>query len=146
MGIEDIVTVVEHDYTANTVFSVLPKIGTVDIITMSYSFSMIPNQNAAIENSKKLLKTEGLLAIADFYLKGNFDDCLPSFSRNMRSTESYLHKKWFEMDHVHLLSDEQLEKISSDGFETVWDNRFRGSVPFIPILNPYHGVYIMKKT
>ena len=24
----------------------------------------------------------------------------------------------------------------------VWDERFRGGVPFIPVLKPYHGVYM----
>ena len=32
-----------------------------------------------------LLKKEGHLAIADFFQKGNFDDCLPPFSRSVRN-------------------------------------------------------------
>jgi ubiquinone/menaquinone biosynthesis C-methylase UbiE len=146
MGLQDVVKVVEHDCTAETVFSVLPMANTVDIITMSYSYSMIPNQYAAVANARKLLKPDGLLAIADFFLKGNFDDCLPSFSRKLRQIESIFHKHWFAMDHVFLLSDEQMDKAAAQGFETVWDNRFRGAVPFLPFLTPYHGVYIMKKT
>ena len=163
MGLQDIVKVVEHDFTADTVFTHLPAAGTVDIITMSYSYSMIPNQLAAIQNSKKLLKTGGLIAIADFFVKGNCDDCLPSFSRKLRHIESIFHQAWFAMDHVHLLSDAQLEQIttngngnnnngsgsngnsSGSGLEMIWDNRFRGSVPFLPFLKPYHGVYIVKK-
>ena len=144
MGLDDIVKVVEHDFTADSVFGVLPKEGTVDVVTMSYSFSMIPNQNAAIANSVKLLKQDGLIAIADFFLKGNFDNCLPPTSRHFRDLESKFHKAWFAMDHVHLLSDEQLEAYSPQ-VEVVWDNRFRGSVPFLPFLQPYHGVYIVKK-
>lgn len=145
MGISDIVKVVEHDFTADSVFSVLPAVGTADIITMSYSYSMIPDKEQAIVNAKKLLKNDGLLAIADFFLKGNFDDCLPFLARNIRYMESMFHKYWFAMDHVYLLSDEQLDKVASDGLEEIWDNRFRGSVPFLPFLNPYHGVVIMKK-
>jgi hypothetical protein len=49
----------------------------------------------------------------------------------------------FALDHVHLLSDKQLEGF--DGLETVWDNRFRGAIPFMPFFQPYHGVYIMRK-
>lgn len=73
MGLQDIVTVVEYDFTSDNVFSVLPKAGTVDIITMSYSFSMIPDQKAAAFNATKLLKPKGYLALADFFLKGNYD-------------------------------------------------------------------------
>lgn len=145
MGISDIVKIVQHDFTADSVFSVLPAAGSADVITMSYSYSMIPDKEQAIVNAKKLLKIDGLLAIADFFLKGNYDDCLPFLARNIRYFESMFHKYWFAMDHVYLLSDEQLDKVASNGLEEIWDNRFRGAVPFLPFLNPYHGVVIMKK-
>jgi ubiquinone/menaquinone biosynthesis C-methylase UbiE len=146
MGLQDIATVVEHDFTKNSVFDVLPKIGTVDAITMSYSFSMIPDQESAIANATKLLKKNGFIAMADFFLKGSYDDCLPFLSRKMREFESLFHKNWFALDHVHLLSDKQLlETTKKNELETIWDNRFRGGVPFLPFLVPYHGVYIVKK-
>ena len=144
MGLQDIVTVVEHDFTADSVFAVLPKIGTVDMVTMSYSFSMIPDQKSAMANATKLLKKGGMVAIADFFLKGNYDDCLPPLSKRFRELESLFHKFWFSLDHVHLLGDKQLE-MGAPNLEPVWDNRFRGSVPFLPFLQPYHGVYVMKK-
>ncbi|KAJ1421002.1 hypothetical protein B484DRAFT_399665 [Ochromonadaceae sp. CCMP2298] len=143
MGISDIASVVEHDVTQSSVFSVLPAKGTVDVITMSYSFSMIPDQKAAMSNATKLLKTGGHVGIADFFLKGNYDDCLSPLFRRVRAIESAFHKQWFAMDHVHLLADSQLEGFTE--LETVWDNRFRGAIPFLPLLQPYHGVYIMKK-
>lgn len=143
MGLQDIAKVVEHDVTAQSMFSVLPAAGSVDAITMSYSFSMIPDQKAAMNNATKLLKKGGFVALADFFLKGNYDDCLSPLFRSIRSIESLLHKYWFAMDHVHLLSDEQLEGFSE--LETVWDNRFRGAIPFLPFMQPYCGVYIMKK-
>lgn len=145
MGIEDIAKVVEHDVTAESVFSVLPAAGTVDVITMSYSFSMIPDQAGVIRNEARLLKKGGYLAMADFFLEGNFDSCLSPLFRQMRAAESQFHKNWFAMDHVHLLGDKQLEMGASADLEAVWDNRFRGAVPFLPFLQPYHGVYIMKK-
>lgn len=146
MGLQDIVTVVEFDFTSDNVFSVLPKAGTVDVITMSYSFSMIPDQRAAVKNATKLLQPKGYLAIADFFLKGNYDDVLPPFSRRLRAAESLFHKAWFAMDHVHLLGDKELEMTTvDDALVPVWDNRFRGSTPFLPFLQPFHGVFILKK-
>lgn len=144
MGLEDIVTIIEHDFTADTVFATLPKAGTVDIITMSYSYSMIPDQKTAMAHASKLLKADGYVAIADFFLKGNFDDCLPPMQRRFRAAESIFHKNWFNLDHVHLLGDKQLE-MGSPSLEPIWDNRFRGGVKFLPFLQPYHGVYILKK-
>lgn len=92
LGLEDIVKCIEFDFTSEKVFDKLPKKGTVDAITMSYSFSMIPNQKGAVENATALLKKDGFLAIADFFLKGNFDDCLPPLSKRIRATESMFHK------------------------------------------------------
>eukprot|EP01041_Mallomonas_annulata_P008145 gene8145-16740_t len=146
LGLQDIVKVVEHDFTATSVFTVMPKKGSVDLITMSYSYSMIPNQRGAMANATELLKGngEGLLAIADFFLKGNFDDCLPNLSRHTRNLESIFHKNWFALDHVHLLAEEQLS-YGQPALEQVWDSRFRGGVPFLPFLQPYHGVVMMQK-
>lgn len=69
MGIEDIASVVEHDVTAETVFDLLPKVGTVDVITMSYSFSMIPDQAGVLRSATKLLKKGGYLALVSSTLK-----------------------------------------------------------------------------
>jgi ubiquinone/menaquinone biosynthesis C-methylase UbiE len=143
MGISDIVEIVEHDVTLPSMLKVLPKAGSVDAVTMSYSFSMIPNQKAAMDNVISLLRPKtGFVGIADFFLKGNYDDCLPPMSKRLRQVESLLHKKWFAMDHVHLLSD---QAVSFPALESVWDNRFRGGVPFIPMMQPFHGVKIMRK-
>jgi betaine lipid synthase len=153
MGLEDIVEVIEHDFTAESVFSVMPKQNTVDIISMSYSFSMIPNKAGAMLNAAKLIKapnakgdgsTGGLIMIADFFQKGKYDDLLPFSSRLVRQMEASFHKWWFAQDHVHLLTEQELE-LGSHLLECAWDDRFRGSVPFIPFMKPYHGVYILKR-
>lgn len=144
-GLQDIVHVIEHDCTLESVLNVLPK-GCVDLVTMSYSYSMIPDQRAAIRNVCQLLKKEGLFAIADFFVSGNYDDCLPPTARNFRQMEGQFHQAWFAMDHVHLLTNEQMEDIARNSpLKCVWDNRFRGAVPFLPFLQPFHGVYIMEK-
>ena len=144
LGLEDIVTVVECDFTDPSVFSVLPPLGSADIVTFSYSFSMIPKQLIAMQTASKLLKKGAIVAIADFFLKGQYDDCLPPLSKRARAMESLLHQKWFAMDHVHLLGDKQVEMGGAE-LEPVWDNRFRGSVPFLPFLQPFHGVYVLRK-
>ncbi len=144
MGIGSIVKVIEHDVTLDELFpGVDVSKESVDVVTMSYSYSMIPNKRAAVNNITKLLKRGGYLCIADFFLKGNYDDCLSPLFRRLRAAESMFHKNWFAMDHVFLLEEKQLQ--GYDDYETVWDQRFRGAVPFLPFLNPFHGVYIMKK-
>ena len=44
----------------------LPKAGTVDVVTFSYSMTMIPNWEDAIDNALRLLKKGGRLCVCDF--------------------------------------------------------------------------------
>ena len=144
MGLQDIVEVIECDVTSQAMFKSMPKLGTVDCVTISYALSMIPDQVACVENITALLRPKtGWLAIADFFMKGNNDDTLPPFGRMMRKFESHCHRIWFSFDHVHLLHDEQL---NFKKLESIWDTRFRGGVPFIPFMQPYAGVKIFRKT
>ena len=144
MKLTDIVRVVEHDFTAESVFKELPTEGKVDVVTMSYSFSMIPNQQAAVKNSTRLLRTDGHLCIADFFLQGVHDKDLPPLNRRIRAIESVFHKIWFSLDAVYLLENKNLMHL--DDLEMVCDYRFRGAVPFLPFLQPYHGICIAKKS
>jgi hypothetical protein len=43
----------------------------------------------------QLLKKGGFIGIADFFLKGNYDDCLSPLFRRVRAVESLLHKNWY---------------------------------------------------
>ena len=145
MGLGDIVEIVEHDATAESVFDVLPACGTVDIVTMSYSFSMIPAKATILRNSLRLLKSEtGLLGIADFWAEGKYDDGLPTIAGLVRRLEGWLHCQWFKHDRVFLLNSDMFAEIE-EGVEIVWDDRFRGAIPFLPFFQPYHGVLFMKK-
>lgn len=143
MGLEDIASVVEHDVTKDSLMEVLPKAGTVDVVTMSYSYSMIPDQQAALANCMKLTKKGGFIGVADFFLNGNYDEVLSPLQKSFRQMEAAFHKKWFSFDHIHLLQPEK--SLEHEALELVWDKRERGAVPFLPLLKPYHGVYIMRK-
>lgn len=144
MGLSDIAKAVEYDVTKADLLDELKLREGADIVTMSYSFTMIPDQAATINNIHKMLKKDSHLMIADFFLHGNYDDNLSPLFSVARTAESWFHKNWFACDHVYLLENEQLQQYQ-DKFEVVWDKRERGAVPFLPFLQPYHGVYIMKK-
>jgi hypothetical protein len=45
--------------------------------------------------TQQLLKKGGFIGIADFFLKGNYDDCLSPLFRRVRAVESLLHKNWY---------------------------------------------------
>jgi len=144
LGLEAIVKIVEADCTHPSFFSQFPSLlGSVDVVTMSYSLSMIPDNVAAIRHSLKLLKPagKGILGIADFLLYSKDDDCLSPFQSFLRQAERNFHRKWFAMDHVHLLPPSILQIIASHTVP-LWDHRFRGTIPFLPGFRPIHGVLL----
>jgi hypothetical protein len=73
-------------------------------------------------------------------------------------------KMWFRQDGVHLLDDEvrsplwlsrrqhtaltcpeQVLKTINNDIDLTCSERFRGSVPLLPVLRPYHGYWIARK-
>lgn len=47
----------------------LPKPGSVDVVTMSYSLTMIPDWRKAVENAYQLLRPGGYIAVSDFTVR-----------------------------------------------------------------------------
>mmetsp|Transcript_97891 Transcript_97891/g.279991 ORF Transcript_97891/g.279991 Transcript_97891/m.279991 type:complete len:717 (+) Transcript_97891:314-2464(+) len=145
-GLEDLVTLIEYDVTADDVFTKgLPEVGTADVVTMSYSLSMIPDKPKAIQHALKLCKPagEGFLGIADFWMRSAFEEEMAFPWKNLREAEAVAHREWFNQDGVHLLPDELVDTELGGKTNLVWNERFRGGVPFIPVLQPYHGVHIV---
>ncbi|BFZ60065.1 hypothetical protein YB2330_001087 [Saitoella coloradoensis] len=81
--------------------------GSVDLITFSYSLSMIPPYLSVIEKANRLLSADGLIALADFYT--GTSSSLP-YTHPSRSTPGHhvswlartFWRLWFEADNVHL--------------------------------------------
>jgi len=140
LKLEDIVRIVEGDITTSACIRELP-IGNADLVTMSYSLSMIPDQYVAVMTAIKLLKPDGkgILAIADFFINSKGDSSRPGVQGVLRKAEQTFHRKWFAMDHVHLLSSNILETLESNMLR-IWDCRFRRAIPFLPGFRPIHGV------
>lgn len=63
----DHVEAVEADVT-----TFVPEEKTVDLITFSYSLTMIPNWFAAIDQAYKLLKPGGIIGVVDFYVSRKY--------------------------------------------------------------------------
>lgn len=183
VGLENLVRLVAADFTnSSETEDKLPADGTVDLVTFSYSLSMIPGKTAALERAVALLKPkgEGCLGVADFWATSGREASLPPLLKRLRRVESFLHRAWFKQDGVHLLSEEMMQTVTerlespqdaekeekaeavaasglsvygstlpkpkSTGLERqlnlLWQERFRGSVPLLPFLQPYHGFFI----
>lgn len=144
MGLDSIVRIVGHDFTAPSIFQAIPSLeGQVDWVTFSYSLSMIPDKTTALLHALKFLRPQGhgVLGLADFFLASNDDAALPLALALLRKVEAAFQRKWFEMDRIHLIAPAILRKLEKVT-DCVWDERFRGGVPLLPILRPYHGAYV----
>ena len=153
-GLSDIVECVCCDFTdEKSVKKALPKFGTIDVVTFSYSLSMIPDKAKALDSACKLLKSagKGTLAVADFFEYSSREHLLQYPIQWLRWLESRAHKHWFKCDGVNLLTDKVFEDmIEGNGklpgpMEKQFEEKFRGSVPLFPILRPYQGFCLFQK-
>jgi len=147
-GLGDIIECIYCDFCDESqVAAKLPKSGTVDLVTMSYSLSMIPDKEGALKSAVKLLKPkgEGVLGVADFFYgggkrashgKGDRDGITNILTR----VYCEFTRLWFAQDHVILLKDRMFDCVrNSLDFDAVPQERFRKRVPLLPLLRPWHG-------
>ena len=75
-----------------------PAEGTVDLVTFSYSLTMIPDWFAAIDQAERLLKPGGHIGVVDFYVARKWPDA-------DRMKHGWLTRTfwptWFNMDNVY---------------------------------------------
>ena len=150
-GLTDIVECIECDFcNQQAVAQKLPKTKTCDLVTFSYSLSMIPDKKAALKSAVSLLKPQGagVLGIADFfygggkrasYGLGDEDGITNIFTR----IYCEFTRLWFKQDSVILLKEQMLKCIQDDvDLKKVPQERFRKRVPLLPLLRPWHGVLV----
>lgn len=131
------VTAVHSDATTFT----LPELQ-ADVVSFSYSLTMIPDWFLAIENAFRLLKPGGMIAVVDFYVSRKH----PAQGRRQHR---WLTRNgwplWFENDNV-FPSPDHLPYLESC-FEPVNVIETAGSVPYLPTLRmPYYSFVGRKPT
>jgi len=124
---EDRVVAVHGDATDDAlVGDQLPAEGTVDVITFSYSLTMIPDWKKSLEIAMRMLKPGGYIAVADFTVTKDHD----ALTRNL----------WpfiFKHDHVHLRTEHTEHLCKS--FEKIKLQVETGGFPYVPLLKcPYY--------
>lgn len=118
------VTAVEADATTWQ-----PPDGPVDVVTFSYSLTMIPDWFAAIENAKRMLKPGGKIGVVDFYVSRKH--VAESMQRHGWFTRSFW-PVWFASDNV-FPSPDHLPFLRSH-FDVELCNESRSKVPYIPLI------------
>ncbi|WP_278466824.1 class I SAM-dependent methyltransferase [Gimesia maris] len=113
----------------------------VDLVTFSYSLTMIPDWFQAVNHAWDLLRPGGILGIVDFYVARKYPQ--PNlqthgwFQRNFWPV-------WFAGDNVFLNPDHLPYLL--DRFELISLKESQGSLPFLPLLKVPFYALIAKKT
>ncbi len=111
-----------------------PPEGSVDVVTFSYSLTMIPDWFAAIENAKRILKPGGRIGVIDFYVSRKHPDA--QLRRHRWSTRSFW-PVWFSNDNV-FPSPDHLPFLRHH-FETEFLQESTNRMPYMPMTTvPYY--------
>lgn len=106
----------------------------VDLVTFTYSLTMIPDWFAAVEEARRVLKPGGTLGVVDFYVARKH----PAEGRSRHSwfTRNFW-PAWFSNDNVHPSSD-HLPYLASR-FDPVSVDEHFGKLPWLPVIRtPYY--------
>lgn len=111
-----------------------PEEGYADVVTFSYSLTMIPDWFAAIENAKRILKPGGQIGVVDFYVGRKF---AAKNTQQHRWLSRTLWQPWFATDNV-FPSPDHLPFLRHH-FEQSHLVEERKRMPYVPLLKtPYY--------
>jgi S-adenosylmethionine-diacylgycerolhomoserine-N-methlytransferase len=129
------VDAVEADATAYR-----PPEGAADVVTFSYSLTMIPDWHRAIDHALNILKPGGLIGVADFYVARKWP--APGLKSHGPFTRLFW-PFWFHWDNV-FPSPDHLPYLR-DRFETVTLLEGMGTVPYLLGLKAPYYVFVGRK-
>ena len=117
-----------------------PAEGLADVVTFSYSLTMIPDWFLAINHALSLLRPGGTIGIVDFYVSRKFPAA-------RRAKHPWLHRTfwptWFAADNVWL-SPDHLPYLSAST-EPVFVQESLAKVPYFPFLRVPYYQYLGRK-
>ncbi len=105
-----------------------------DVVTFSYSLTMIPDWFAAIDNARSMLGGNGQLGVVDFFVSRKYP--AEGHSRHGWLTRSFW-PAWFSNDNVFPSSD-HIPYLHRH-FEPIHFSEHRAKVPYLPLVRvPYY--------
>jgi S-adenosylmethionine-diacylgycerolhomoserine-N-methlytransferase len=111
-----------------------PPTAAADVVTFSYSLTMMPDWFAAIENARAMLKLGGRIGVVDFYVSRKYP--VEGLKRHSWFTRTFW-PTWFHSDNVFLSPDHV--PYLRRRFECVHFTENRARQPYIPLLRvPYY--------
>ncbi|KAK4129205.1 hypothetical protein N657DRAFT_652669 [Parathielavia appendiculata] len=93
--------------SASSYFEPRPDHGGADLVTMSYSLSMIPDYHSAIDSLQSLLSPHGVMGVVDFYVQSKVDVSFRNYTgglvgRHVNFLGRTFWRSWFDLDRVSL--------------------------------------------
>lgn len=117
-----------------------PEAGPVDLITFSYSLTMIPTWISVLEHAYKLLKPGGMIGVADFFIAHKW----PGAGRQKHSAwQRCFWPMWFGWDNV-FLSPDQVNYLLHR-YQTVKLKEGLGKVPYLLGLKAPYYLFLGRK-
>jgi len=117
-----------------------PDLGLVDVVTFSYSLTMIPDWFAAIENAIAMLKPGGLIGVVDFYVSRKYPS--DGLKRHGWFTRSFW-PVWFSSDNVYPSADHA--PFLHRNFDPIHFEEKKAKVPYIPFIRTPYYVFVGRK-
>ncbi len=118
----------------------VPEEGLVDVVTFSYSLTMIPDWFSAIENAIRILKPGGLIGVADFFVSRKWKEA-------ERVRHSWLTRTtwpvYFAFDNVFPSRDHVPFLLRH--FEQVHLEQKRAKVPYLPLVRTPYYTFVGRK-
>ncbi|MDO4551103.1 MAG: class I SAM-dependent methyltransferase [Planctomycetia bacterium] len=121
-----------------TIFT--PEEGFADVVTFSYSLTMIPDWFSAIDNALRILKPGGIIGVVDFYVSRKWTP--EGFRRHGWIRRNYM-PIHFGTDNVFLSPDHvpYLHK----HFEPVEFQEHLAKIPYFPLMKAPYYIFVGKK-
>ena len=117
-----------------------PPQGYADVVTFSYSLTMIPSWFAAIENALKILKPGGHIGVVDFYVSHKWP--AETLKRHRWFTRT-IWPPWFATDNV-FPSPDHLPFLRHH-FDQVSLEENANRLPYVPLIKAPYYVFVGKK-
>eukprot|EP00210_Caulerpa_lentillifera_P002059 g1974.t1 len=130
------VEVVEKDACTFT----LPDDQTANLITFSYSLSMIPPFHEAVEQALTYLDADnGLCGVCDFFVSGKYDIPL----RQMSWARRFFWRCIFDLDNIDIGPERR--NYLDFKLDREWEYNGQGSIPYVPYLRVPWYVWVGRK-
>lgn len=112
----------------------IPPAGQVDVVTFSYSLTMIPDWFGAIENALRILRPGGSIGVIDFYVARKHPS--QGLAKHGWFNRTFW-PVWFAGDNVFPSVDHL--PFLEQHFQRVWLAEKRSKVPYMPVVRtPYY--------